>query len=72
MQEAIAKKKILKKMLNLLGLFKFFKKKYRKNKKNKRPNIALSGHIILDLKEGEIKITQLIKNKIFLSILNFL
>ena len=72
MQEAIAKKKILKKMLNLLGLFKFFKKKYRDNKKNKRPNIALSGHIILDLKEGEIKITQLIKNKIFLSILNFL
>ena len=59
-------------MLNLLGLLKFFKKKYRENKKKKRPNIAQAGNIILDLKEGEIKITQLIKNKIFLSILNFL
>ena len=59
-------------MLNLFGLLKFFKKKYNDTKKNKSPNIALSGHIIFDLKDGEIKITQLIKNKIFLSMSSFL
>tara|TARA_B100001093_G_scaffold490257_1_gene529135 strand:+ start:1281 stop:1460 length:180 start_codon:yes stop_codon:yes gene_type:complete len=59
-------------MLNLFDLFKFFKKKNKDNKKNKSPNMALSGHIIFALKDGEIKITQLIINKILLSILNFL
>tara|TARA_B100000787_G_C16167815_1_gene284814 strand:- start:1199 stop:1393 length:195 start_codon:yes stop_codon:yes gene_type:complete len=48
--------------------FSNFKKQYTANRKKSSPNIELSGHIVLPLKDGDKYKKEEKKNKKFLSI----